>query len=104
MTDVTVGHQVVDTLVFLDQNGNPMQAPVTPDSPPVWANVADASVDTFTVSADGSTATVVAKSAGVDSVSVSVIVNGKTFTASQQLTLHDAPQVVSAVAIQADIQ
>ena len=99
MTDVTVGHTVVDTIVYLDQNGNPMLTTPTPDSPPTWANLAAPTIDTMTVSADGSTDTVNAVGAGVDTVTVTVVVGGKSFTASQQLTISPAPQVLTSIAI-----
>lgn len=99
MTDVSVGHTVVDTIVYLDQNGNPMLVTPTPDTPPTWTNMAAATVDTMTVSADGSTDTIQALAAGVDTVTVNVIVGGKTFTAAQQLSIAAAPQVLTSVAI-----
>ena len=99
MTNVSIGHTVVDTIVYLDQNGNPMLVTPVPDSPPVWTNVAATTVDTMTVSADGSTDTIAALAAGVDTVTVNVIVGGKTFTAAQQLSIAAAPQVLTSVAI-----
>lgn len=99
MTDVTVGHTVVDTIIYLDQHGNPLLVTPTPDSPPVWANLAAPTIDSMSVSADGSTDTVQALGAGVDTVSVTVVVGGKTFTASQQLTINPEPQVLTSVAI-----
>ena len=99
MTDVSVGHTVVDTIIYLDQNGNPMLVTPAPDSPPVWTNTAAVTVDTMTVSADGSTDTIHALAVGVDTVTVNVIVGGKTFTATQQLSVDAAPQVLTSVAI-----
>jgi hypothetical protein len=99
MSAVSIGHTVVDSIVYLDQNGNPMLVTPVPDSPPVWTNIAAATVDTMTVSADGSTDTINALAAGVDTITVNVIVGGKTFTATQQLSIAAAPQVLTAVAI-----
>jgi hypothetical protein len=99
MTDVSVGHTVVDTIIYLDQNGNPMLVTPAPDSPPVWTNTAAVTVDTMVVSADGSTDTIQALAVGVDTITVNVIVGGKTFTATQQLSIDAAPQVLSSVAI-----
>jgi hypothetical protein len=99
MTDVIVGHTVVDTIMYLDQHGNPMLVTPTPDAPPAWANLADPSIDTMTVSADGSTDTIQALAPGVDTVTVTVTVGGVVFQASQQITISAEPQVLSSVAI-----
>jgi len=104
MTDVTVGHEVIDTIVYMDQNGNPMLVTPVPDAPPVWANIAAATVDTLTVSADGSTATLVAVGAGVDSVALTLNVGGVAFSATQQLNITAAPQVLTSVGIAATVQ
>ena len=103
MTDVTVGHIVTDTIAYLDQNGNPMQVTPIPDSPPTWSKVADDTIDTLVVSADGSQATITAVGAGQDSVSLSVTVGGVTFAATQQLNVQAAPQVLTSVAIVAAV-
>lgn len=103
MTDVTVGHVVTDTIAYLDANGNPMLTVPTPDSPPTWANTADPTVDTMTVSADGSTATIDAVGVGTDTVTLTVVVGGVTFTATQQLSVDAAPQVLTSVAINASV-
>jgi hypothetical protein len=100
MTQITVGHTDTLSIQYLDQNGNPMLTPVTPDSPPTWTNTpASPPVDTFTVAADGSSATLVATTAGSDVVNLSVMVGGKTFTATDAITISAAPQVVSGVMI-----
>lgn len=100
MTDVTVGHTVTDTIVYLDQSGNPMLVTPTPDSPPVWTNAPGTPpVDSMTVSADGSTATISALAAGADTIGVTVIVAGVTFKATQNLNIAAAPQVLTSVAI-----
>lgn len=99
MTDVSVGHTVIDTIVYLDQHGNPMLVSPTPDAPPAWGNLAAPTIDTMSVSADGSTDTITAVAAGVDTVTVTVIVGGKSFSATQQLTINPEPQVLTSVAI-----
>lgn len=99
MTDVSVGHTIIDTIVFLDQHGNPMLVAPTPDSAPVWTNLAAPAIDTMSVSADGSTDTITAVAAGVDTVTVTVIVGGTTFSATQQITVNPEPQVLTSVAI-----
>jgi hypothetical protein len=103
MTEVTVGHIVTDTIVYLDKAGNPMLTPQTPDSAPTWTKTADDSVDTLAASGDGSTATISAVAAGQDTVTLTVIVGGQTFTATQQLNITDAAQVLTSVAIEASV-
>lgn len=104
MTDVTVGHSIVYTIVYLDQNGAPMLTTPTPDSPPVWSNLAAPTIDTMAVSADGSQDTVSAVGAGVDSVSVSVTVGGAVFAAVDQVTVDSAPQVLTSVGLVGTVQ
>lgn len=101
---VNVGHTVTCTYIFLDQNGQPMLTPVTPDSPATWTDTPSAAgVDTNSVSADGTTDVVTAAAAGSDTVGLSVTVGGKTFTDSLLITITPAPQVVSGVQIQAAV-
>lgn len=104
MTDVTVGHEIVYTIVYLDQNGAPMLATPVPDSAPVWSNLAAPTIDTMSVSADGSTDTVTAVGAGVDSVSVSVTVGGAVFSAVDQVSVDAAPQVLTSVALSSSVE
>lgn len=80
-----------------------MLAPVTPDAAPVWSNLAAPTIDTMTVSADGSTDTVSAVGAGVDSVSVSVTVGGVVFAAVDQVSVDSAPQVLTSVSLSAAV-
>lgn len=101
MTDVTVGHTVTNTIVYLDAAGNPMLTAVVPDTGSVvWANTAPATVDTLVVSADGLTAVVSAVGAGSDSLSVMVKVGGVSFSATESLNISAAPQVLTSIAIQ----
>ena len=101
MVDVTVGHTVDCTIVYLDQNGNPMLTTVTPDSPPSWTDIASSpAIDALSVSADGSQCEITTTGAGSDTVSLSVIVGGKTFNASLQLNIASPPQVLTRVSIQ----
>lgn len=103
MLTLTVGHSAALSIQYLDQNGNPMLAPQTPDAPPTWANAPSAAgVDTFVANADG-TASLSATAQGTDSVSVSVAVAGKTFTASLAVEVDPAPQVLTSVAINATV-
>jgi hypothetical protein len=102
---VSVGHEVICTITYLDQNGNPMLVTPKPDSAPVWTDTPSAvGVDTNSVSADGLTDIVSALAAGSDTVGVSVIVGGKTFTDSALLTITPAPQVLTSVSIATAVQ
>jgi hypothetical protein len=103
MTDVTVGHTVTDDIIYLDQNGNPMKVSPTLDGPPVWSNIADATVDTLVVSADGTVATISALAEGQDSISLGVMVGGVAYKATQQLNISPAPQVLTSVDISATV-
>jgi hypothetical protein len=104
MLNLTVGHTATLGITYLDQNGNPMLTAPVPDSPPSWTNNPSApSVDTFTPSTDGTSATLVANSAGSDSVGLSVIVGGQTFPASLAVTISAEAQVLTAVAISSTV-
>jgi hypothetical protein len=109
MIQVNAGHSVDCTIEYLDQNGNPMLTTPTPDSPPTWTNApAPAGIDTLTVSPDGSSAVLataaVDATGGTDTVSLSVIVGGKTFAATLGVAISAAPQVLTAVAINDTVQ
>ena len=100
--NVTVGHTVSFTLVFLDQNGNPMLTTPVPDAPPTWSDTTPAT-GTLTPAADGLTATEKAIAAGSDTVNVSLMVGGNAFSASIDLTVEAAPQVLTSVQIAATV-
>ena len=103
-TTVNAGHEVIDTIVYLDQNGQPMLTTPTPDAPPTWVNVATPDIDTMSISADGSTDTIQAVGAGVDTITVTVTVGGVQFVATQNLTVSPAPQVLTDIEINANVQ
>jgi hypothetical protein len=103
MTDVTVGHTVIDTILFLDQNGNPMLVSPVPDSPPTWTKMAPDTTDTLAVSADGLTATILALAEGADTINLTVVVAGTSYAAKQDLNITAVPQVLTSVAIQATV-
>ncbi len=98
--DVTVGHKVSMTLVFLDQNGNPMLTPVVPDAVPTWSDSTPAT-GTLSAGADGLSASELAVAAGTDVVNVSLAVGGVAFAASLGITVAEAPQVLTSVSITA---
>ncbi len=103
MIEVTVGHQIVATISYLDQNGNPMLTQPTPDSAPVWTNSTPAT-ETLVAAADGSSATATTVAAGTDTISLSVIVGGQTFAATLSVQVDAPPQVLTSVAIDAVAQ
>lgn len=103
-TTVTVGHQINYSFIYVDTNGNPMLTPVTPDSPPVWADApASPPVDTFTASADGSTAVLIASAAGSDTVTLAVTVGGVAYTASDLVTIQPVPQTLGGIQIVSEV-
>ena len=101
MLNLTVGHTDTASIIYLDANGNPMLTTPVPDAPPTWVDPAPPSpaVDTITPSADGNTCVIVATAPGTDTVNLSLAVGGKVFTASLQLNISAAPQVLTSVAI-----
>ena len=99
---VTVGHTVSFSLVYLDQNGNPMLTAPVPDAAPVWTDTTPAT-GTLTPAASGLTASELAIAAGTDTVNVAVAVGGKAFAASVDLAVHAAPQVLTTVGISSTV-
>ena len=95
---VTVGHKVDFVLAFLDQHGNPMLTTPAPDAPPVWTDTTSAT-GTLTASPSGLSASELAIAAGADTVSVSLMVGGVSFSASVDLTVQDEPQVLTSIGI-----
>ena len=104
MTDnVTVGHQINYSFIEVDTSGNPMKTPV-PVTSSTWTDApATPPVDTFTPSADGSTAVLQAMAAGSDTVTVSAVINGVTYTATDQVLISAAPQVLGGIQIVAAV-
>jgi len=100
---VTVGHTVTFSLVFLDQNGNPMVTTPLPDGPPTWTDTTPAT-GTLTPAASGLTATELATGVGADTVTVALAVGGTSFSASIDLTVQDVPQVLTSVQIAATVE
>lgn len=98
MDQVTVGHTDTIAIVQVDQNGNPMKTPVAFDAPPAWTNVPGSPpIDGLVVAADGSTAVATALAAGQDTITVTATVGGVTYTATLQLSISEAPQVLSGI-------
>lgn len=108
MVDVTAGHEIDMAIGQLDTRGNPMITSVAFDTPPVWTNAPSApGIDTLTPSADGTTA-VLATNAGdtasTDTVSLTCLVGGVSFSASLAVALDVAPQVLGSVQIDATVK
>jgi len=100
MTTINVGHQDTMTIQYLDQNGNPLLTTPTPDSAPTWTNAPTPSGDdTLSVAQGGNSAVLAAVAAGTDLVTLTVVVGGKTFSATDAITITPAPQVLTSVAI-----
>lgn len=99
---VNVGHVVNCSLLFLDQNGNPLQTTPTPDAPPAWSDSTPAT-GTLTVAPGGLTASETAVAVGSDVISVSLAVAGVSFSATLPITVTPAPQVLTAIAIAATV-
>ena len=101
---VSIGHTVNMILVALDTLGNPMLTQPTPDSPPTWVDAQTPAGDmTLTVDASGLSASELAVAAGTDVVTATIIVGGVTFTATQDITVSPAPQVLGSFEIQATV-
>ena len=100
MTPVTVnvGHTVTCSIVYLDQNGNPLLVTPTPDAAPTWAQTTPAT-ESMAVTADGSTDVLTALAAGADTVSVDLKVGGVDFSASVNVNVAAAPQILTSIAV-----
>ena len=97
---VNVGHVVDMSIEYLDQNGNPMLVTPTPDSAPTWTDApSPAGAATLAVAAGGLSAVDTAVAVGSDVVTLTVVVGGVTFTATQPITIAAAPQVLTSVEI-----
>jgi hypothetical protein len=84
------------SIAYLDQNGKPMATPPTPDSAPTWSDTTPAT-ETLTVADGGLTAELAALEAGTDTVNLTVVVAGQTFTAQLDVTVEG--QVLTSVEI-----
>ena len=100
MTDVTLGHKINFSIVYLDQNGNPMLTTPTVDKPPAWSNTTP-TTETLTVSPDGLTATANTLAVGTDVVNLSVQVGGAPFSATIGVNVTAIPQVLTSIQINA---
>lgn len=97
-TTFTVGQTLPLSIAFLDQFGKAMSPTPATDTPPSWTNGTPAT-DTLTVAADGLSATDLGVTAGSDTINLGVAVAGKTFTATLDVSIVAAVQVLSSVNI-----
>ena len=95
---VSIGHVINAALSFLDQNGNPMLVQPKLDSVPVWTQLTPAT-EAVVASADGLTALITPAAVGVDTVTVTLSVSGKQFTATLSVNVTAAPQVFTSFTI-----
>ena len=102
-TTITLGHKLSLALQVLDQNGNPMLATVAFDAVPTWANTTPAT-ETLLASGDGQSATATPVAVGPDTISVSCIIGGKTFTATLSVEVDPAAQVPTSIVIVPTVQ
>ena len=104
MTTMTVSHTDNLSIAYFDQHDNPMPTTPVPDSAPTWTNAPSTTgVDTLTVDTGGLTAHVAAMAAGTDTVTLTFISGGVTFTATDAITITAEPSVLTRVAIVDDV-
>jgi hypothetical protein len=96
--ELQVGQTVDFAIVFLDQNGNTISPPPTPDSPPSWSDTTPPT-GTLTEAVGDLTASEVAVAPGTDTVSVSLTVGGVSFSASLPITVTAPAPVLTSIAI-----
>ncbi len=96
-----VGQTTSFSIAYMDQNGQPMVPTPAPDAPPAWSQSTPAT-ETLTAAADGNTASALGLAAGSDTVQVTVLVGGVSFSATIDMTVNAvAPpaQVLTSIAI-----
>ena len=98
MTDITLGHGIDLAIAFLDASGNPMVNPPIPDAPPSWTQTTPAT-ESLAVDPGGMTAHCKSIAVGSDSLALSVVVGGATFTANLAVNVAAPAQVLTSVAI-----
>lgn len=97
-TSMNVGQKLPITIQFLDQNGNPMAPTPVPDAPPTWTN-SNNTVGTLVVASDALSAEEDALTAGATTVGMTLAVAGVSFTASLDVTVAAAAQVLTSVVL-----
>lgn len=97
-SSMNVGQTTALSIEYLDQDGKPMATIPTADSAPVWAQTTPAT-EQLVPAADGLTATAKGLAAGSDTIQLTVVVGGKTFQATLDMTVNAAAQVLTSVGI-----
>lgn len=95
---IRVGQTDEMSIIYLDQDGQPMDAPAVLDSQPVWSNSNPVS-ETVMASADGMTSTQTGLEVGNDTIGLSVTVGGHDFTASLSVSIEPPAQVLTSIQI-----
>lgn len=102
MVKVNIGHTMALSIIYLDQNGNPMLANPVLDTKPVWTNSTPAT-ETLAPSADGTTAVATTVAVGTDTITLQVASGGKSFNATLAVEVDPAPQVLTSVSINSTV-
>jgi hypothetical protein len=97
-TTYTIGHTLTATIRYLDQNRNPMLVTPNLDAVPVWSN-ANPDAETLSVSPDGLSVVASPVAPGLDTISLMVVSGGQTFSATLDVEVDAAPQVLSFIEI-----
>jgi|SRR5271166_334350 len=95
---LSLGHTLSMSIAFMDQNGNPMLTTPTPDAAPAWSDTTPAT-ETLAPSGDGLTCTGTPVAVGTDTVSLALAVGGAAFSATLDVTVTAAPQVLTSIGI-----
>lgn len=92
--DLTTQEQTTGTVVFLNASQQPLPAPA--GVVPTW-EIDHPELASLTPSGDGLSALLVGVASGTVTVTVTAVVNGQTFTATQQFIVAD--NVVASIAV-----
>lgn len=97
-TTITVGQTLPMIIRYLDQQGQPMATTQTPDLAPAWTQ-ASPTTDALVVAPDGFSATARGLAVGTDTVSLTLSVGGTSFSATLDVQVDAAPQVLTSIEI-----
>ena len=98
MENLNLGQNLSLAIAFLDAAGNPMVTAPTPDAAPSWTQTTPAT-ESLTPDSGGMTAQTKSLAVGSDSITVSVVVGGATFTATLAVNVATPAQVLTTVQI-----
>lgn len=97
-TTIKVGQTLPMSIEFLDSNGNVVSPPPATDTAPQWSQN-DSSVGTLSQSSDGMSAQEIGLAAGNDVISLDLVIGGKTFDATLDLTVEAVASQVASIRI-----